>query len=134
MISIFKDFYAMAYQFARKLDPKRGYDGAAEYARHMCTLWMMFSIALGVELAMLPSGIPFRDLLGRTRLVGDVVVIVALILCSMSMNIIIRRTKDLQSYEDITSRYNRLPRNRLLGLLALVVCTPIVLVLLSIWE
>lgn len=120
----------MAYRFAGKLDPKRGFDGAAEYARHMCTLWLVFSISLGVELAMMPFGVPFRDLLGSTRLFSDAVAIAVLILCSVGMSAIIRRMADLQSPEAIKDRYDRLLGSRKILLLGIVVGTPMVFLLL----
>lgn len=134
MMNLVKDFYVMAFQFARRLDAKRGMEGAAEYARNMCALWLVFSIWLATELAILPFGLQFRNLLGRTRFSSDVVAIIALVLSTIVVSYLIRRIADLQSPEDIKCRYNRLSRRRILFVLGLVIGTPIAFLLLCFYA
>jgi hypothetical protein len=121
MGNLFRDFHAMAYQLARRTDPGQRYGNAAEYAKYMCALWIAFLSYFGMEIVARVVGIPLTDLLGRVRLVSDIVAVLMLVLSVIVCGYVIRISPTMQSPEDIRARFCGLSARRKVSVLALVV-------------
>jgi hypothetical protein len=120
-----RDLYYISFMFARKLDPKRGLDGAAEYARHMCTLWLFFLASLAIALVLPVFGLRFRTLLGPNRLSSDLVAVCALVLASIGMKIYLKLRKEFYSNDIIEAAFQSMPKKRRVVVAFIAIATPL---------
>jgi len=132
MTNFFKDFYAIVFQFVRKLDPKRGFDGAADYAKNMCALMGFFVIMFVFVFVTALLGVPLYHSLGGNRAVTDIEAIAALIVCYCIVRSVISRMPELQSPEQIVLRYESLSCWRKFFVIITVFSNPILILLIVI--
>jgi hypothetical protein len=123
MSAVIKDFYTIGYQFARRLEPKRDPAAADEYARHMCVLWLFLSVVLFLELVTSLLRIPLGNLMGNSRVLHILVVVVALIVGNILIKKMVSRIPELQTTGNIERCHNALSARRKIVLVGSAVGT-----------
>jgi len=130
MARITSEFYAIAYRFAMKLDPKRGFEGASVYAKHMCALWFFMTIIFVIELATALLRIPLHQRLENIRVFSIVFVVIVLVVGNIAIREKVRRTPQLQTQEQIQRLFESLSPGRKILILGLVFGTLIAILLI----
>ena len=112
MITLIRDFNTVAFQFARKLSPKLGYNYATDYARHMCVLWAFLLLMLLLEIITAALHKPGAAFIGRNPLVHIIGVIVLLFLGNALFKRILNRIPELRTGEETERHYKTLSQYR----------------------
>ena len=109
MTNFLKDLYSIAYQFARRLSPKRSTDSAADYAKRICILWLILGLLFVMTFVDVVLRMHVRNLLGRNRLELVVFSVTAVVAGYAVVGLWLRRIPELQTPETIERHYEQLP-------------------------
>jgi len=107
-----KDFFTVGFQFARKLEPKRDSNAAADYARHMCVLWAFLLLVLFLEIVTAALGWPVSVLIGKNRVVHIIVTAALLFGGNVLIKQMVSRIPDLRTAVEIERHHRTLSRRR----------------------
>jgi hypothetical protein len=130
MTALLRDFYSIGYQFARRLAPKRDPEAAAEYARHMCVLWLFLAAVLFFEVVTSLLRIPLSQLMGNNRILHILVAAAALVIGNIFVKKRVNGITELRTPNDIERHNNGLSALRKVALVSAAVGTLIAILVL----
>lgn len=111
-MNMLSDIYAMAYRFARVVNPKLGHDSVDDYARNICSLWLCIAVMFLVVIFGYAFRLRMPFVIFGGRLDIFIIAMVVYAIGGLVVRIGLRQSSELGAPDRVESHYGKLPTAR----------------------